>query len=214
VNTRIIAAALVVTGGLLAGQAVAAGQGGYVGFAIGQTKASIAADDINSSLAALGFGSTTTVDESDIGFKFYGGYQFNKNFAVEAGYTDFGKFASHSVITSGGSGTGDGEWRAYSIDFSALGMLPVGNQFSLFGRAGLSFWNLDFSFTAIGPGGIGIASESTSGVSPLLGAGAIFRFTPQLALRAEFERHFSVGDNNTSGESDIDLISLALQFRF
>lgn len=213
-NKRIIAAALVVTGGLLAGQAVAAEQGGYAGFAIGQSRANVDKGDIDSAFSALGLGSNTTVDETDIGFKIYGGYQFNRNFALEGGYTDLGKATSHTIVTSGGSGTGDAEWKAYSIDLSALGMLPVGNQISLFGRAGLSFWNLDFRFTAVGPGGIGIASESTSGVSPLLGIGAIFKFTPQLALRAEFERHFSVGDNNTTGKSDIDLVSLGLQFRF
>lgn len=213
-NTRIIAAALVVTGGLLAGHAVAADQGSYVGFAIGQSKTKIDQGDIDSAFASLGLGASTSVDDTDIGFKVYGGYQFNKNFAMEGGYTDFGKFTSHSVITSGGSGTGDGEWKGYSIDLSALGILPLSDQFSLFGRGGISLWNLDFSFTAAGPGGVGIASESKSGVSPLLGIGATFNFTPQLALRAEFERHFSVGDSDTTGKSDIDLISLGLQVRF
>lgn len=213
-NTRIITAALLVTGGLLAGQAVAADQGGYVGFAIGQSRANVDKGDIDSAFAALGLGSTTSVDETDIGFKVYGGYQFNRNFAIEGGYTDFGKATSHTIVTSGGSGTGDAEWKAWSIDVSALGILPLSDQFSLFGRGGISLWNLDFNFTAIGPGGIGIASESKSGVSPLLGIGATFNFTPQFALRAEFERHFSVGDSDTTGKSDLDLISLGLQFRF
>jgi OOP family OmpA-OmpF porin len=213
-NTRIVAAAVVVTGGLLAGQAVAAEQGGYVGFAIGQSKAKIDQGDIDSAFASLGLGASTSVDDTDIGFKVYGGYRFNRNFAIEGGYTDFGKFTSHSVVTSGGSGTGDGEWKAYSIDLSALGILPLNERFSLFGRAGLSLWNMDFTFTAAGPGGVGIASESRTGFSPLLGIGATFNFTRQLALRAEFERHFSVGDSDTTGKSDIDLISLGLQVRF
>lgn len=33
----------------------------------------------------------TSCDNSDAGFKVYGGYQLAPNFAVEAGYTDFGK---------------------------------------------------------------------------------------------------------------------------
>jgi OmpA-OmpF porin, OOP family len=213
-NTRIIAAALVVTGGLLAGPAVAADQGGYVGFAIGQSRAKVDQGEIDSSLASIGLGSSTSVDDTDIGFKVYAGYQFNKNFAIEGGYTDFGKSTSHSVITSGGSGTADGEWKAWSIDLSALGILPLNEKFSLFGRGGLSLWNLDFTLTANGPGGTASASESKSGVSPLLGIGATYSFTQQLALRAELERHFSVGDSDTTGKSDIDLISIGLQFRF
>ncbi len=133
---------------------------------------------------------------------------------IEGGYSDLGKSKFHSIVTSGGSGTGDGEWRAYSIDISALGILPLGDQFSLFGRAGLGIWNLDFKFTASGPGGTATVSESESGVSPLLGIGATFNFTPQFSLRGEIERHFSVGKDDTTGKSDIDLITLGLQFRF
>ena len=215
-KTHFVVAGFLVAEGLMAaaGQAAAADAGGYIGFGVGQSRAALDANDVNSSLAAAGFGAVTTVEDTDFGFKFYGGYQFNRNFAIEAGYTDFGKFTSHSVIISGGSGTGDGEWKAYSLDVSALGILPVGDRFSLFGRAGLSFWNLDFTFTAMGPGGVGVASQSESGVSPLLGIGAKFDVTPQLALRAEIERHFSVGDSNTTGESDIDLFTVGLQYRF
>ncbi|MEO8009277.1 MAG: outer membrane beta-barrel protein [Betaproteobacteria bacterium] len=96
---------------------------------------------------------------------------------------------------------------------SALGILPLGDQFSLFGRTGLGFWNLDFKFSASGPGGTASASESETGVSPLLGIGTTFNFTPQFSLRGEFERHFSVGKDDTTGKSDIDLITLGLQYR-
>ncbi len=32
------------------------------------------------------------VDDEDISFRFMGGWQFNENFSVEGGYTDFGDF--------------------------------------------------------------------------------------------------------------------------
>ena len=103
----------------MAGQVAAADAGGYVGVAAGWSKSNIDAGEIDSSLASLGLGSTTTVDETDIGFKIYGGYQR---------YTNFGKFTSDTIITSGGSGTGEGQWKGYSIDLSALGILPVGDK--------------------------------------------------------------------------------------
>ncbi len=210
----VIAAALVVTGGLLAGQAVAADTGGYIGISAGQTMSDVDAASADAALGSLGFGSSTTGDETDIGFKLYGGYRFNRNFAVEGGYTDLGKFTAHSVITAGGSGTADWEWDGYSIDVAALGIFPVNERFEIFGRAGLGIWNLDFSFTASGPGGTGIASDSDSGVSPLLGFGAALNINPQIGVRVEYERHFKVGGDDTAGDSDIDLISLGVLFKF
>ena len=212
---RNLVSAFVLAGGFIvpASQAAAADPGGYIGFAVGQSRVDIDAGQINAELASLGFGANTSVDQTGTGFKLYGGYQFNPNFAVEGGYTSFGKATSHSVITSGGSGTGDGRWKGYSLDFSAVGILPL-NDFSLFGRAGLSFWSLDFDFTASGPGGTISPSESDSGVAPLLAIGAAYNFTPRFALRAEYERHFNVGDDDTTGQSDIDLFTVGLQYRF
>ncbi len=59
-------------------------------------------------------------------------------------------------------------------------------------------------------------SQSTivSGVSPILGLGAMFNVSSNLAIRADWERHFAVGDDSTTGESDIDLITIGAQFSF
>lgn len=198
----------------LAAEVAAADSGGYIGIAAGQSRAKVDRGGIDAIFTASSLTASTTIDETGTAFKIYGGYQISQNIAIEGGYSDLGKSKFHSIVTSGGSGTGDGEWRAYSIDISALGILPLGDQFSLFGRAGLGIWNLDFKFTASGPGGTGTVSESESGVSPLLGIGATFNFTPQFSLRGEIERHFSVGKDDTTGKSDIDLITLGLQFRF
>jgi OOP family OmpA-OmpF porin len=197
-----------------AGQVAAADSGGYVGFSAGQSKTNLDGNEIDASLASIGLGSSTSVDDSDFGFKLYGGYQFNKNFALEAGYTDLGELKSHTVITSGSSGTLDGKWKAYSIDISAVGILPVNEKFSLFGRAGVSFWNLDFDLTGNGPGGSGTLSESESGVGPLLAFGASFDIARQFILRAEYERHFDLGKDDTTGKGDVDLLSIGLVYRF
>ncbi len=205
---------LIIASALITTPAAAADMGGYIGLAAGQSRADIDRGGIDATFASLGLTASTNVDETDIGWKIYGGYQFNQYFAVEGGYTDLGEATFNSTITSGGSGTGNGEWKAYSIDLSALGILPIGNQAALFGRAGLSMWDLDFEFTATGPGGTASESDSESGASPLLGLGGMISVTPNLTVRAEFERHFKVGDEDTTGESDIDLISVGLQYRF
>lgn len=213
-HKRFSAAALILLGGFLAVPASAAETGGYFGVAAGQTKADLDEEEFNSDLAALGLGATTTADDTDTGFKIFGGYQFTRNFAIEGGYTNLGKARLDSVITSGGSGTVDGEWKGFSIDVAALGIIPLGDRFSFFGRAGVSIWTLDADVTVSGPGGTSTISESESGVSPLLGIGAAYNITEKITIRAEYERHFDVGDENTTGTSDIDLISLGVLFRF
>ena len=214
IKNGFIFTAIAVAGALIAGPASAADLGGYVGIAAGQSRANVDKGEIDSAFASLGLGSRTSTDETDFGFKVYGGYQFNQYFAVEGGYTNLGKAKSHTVFTSGGSGTADGEWKSYSIDVSALGILPLGNQFALFGRAGVSLWDVKFDFSANGSGGAASTSESENGVSPLLGIGGMISLSSNWTARAEFERHFSVGKSDTTGKSDIDLISVGLQYRF
>ena len=212
IRNCMLAAALM--GSLAAPPALAAEPGGYFGFGAGFSKVELEEDDINDSLAALGFGANTTADDSDTGFKIYGGYRFTSNLAVEVGYTDFGEATFESTITSGGAGTVSGSFGAYSFNVSALGIAPINEKFEVFGRAGLSLWNLDADFAGSGPGGTALASESENGVSPLLGLGAAFNFNERLAIRAEIERHFAIGDEDTTGESDVDLYSVGVVFRF
>ena len=69
------------------------GSGWYGGINNGQSMADIDHGRISSGLLSGGF--TTTVindDDRDTGYKLYGGYQFKKYFALEAGYFDLGKF--------------------------------------------------------------------------------------------------------------------------
>src|SRR3954467_9546316 len=172
---RLVAATVVTVGLVSAAEQVgAADTGGYIGFSAGQSKADLDGNEIDAALASGGFASTTSVEDSDFGFKLYGGYQFNKNFAVEGGYTDLGELTSHTIITSGGGATLNGKWKAYTIDLSAVGILPINEKFSVFGRSGISFWNLDFDLMGNGPAGTATLSESESGVGPLLAIGASF----------------------------------------
>ena len=202
--------------GLQAGSPAAAAEpAAYLGVAFGQSQASdLNAAEINATLASFGLGAVTSVDDNGTPFKLFGGYRLSDNLAIEGGYTSFGEFTSQSTIVSGGSGTMNGEWSGYSLNVAAVGLLPVGESLSIFGRAGLSFWDLEFDLAASGPGGSVSASESESGISPILGFGAMFNISSRFALRADFERHFGVGDDSTTGESDVDLMTIGAQFRF
>lgn len=46
------------------------------------------------------------------------------------------------------------------------------------------------------------------------GIGAAYRFNKQWSLRAEWERFNKLGDENKTGESDVDLLSVGVVFNF
>jgi OOP family OmpA-OmpF porin len=72
--------------------------GWYTGFNAGQSRAKI--DDSRIADGLLDDGLTTTSignDERHFGFKAFGGYEFNRYFALEAGYFNLGRFGFTAV---------------------------------------------------------------------------------------------------------------------
>ena len=106
----------------------------YVGASIGEARVNAGdlGDYINetaSELRALGVQNVSSkVDESDTAFKIFAGYQFNKWFAVEGGYSNFGEFdvglsASDSRGPISASANASAKVSALFVDL--LGHLPA-----------------------------------------------------------------------------------------
>src|SRR5205085_1339549 len=103
------------TSGLLALTAIASNpavadddSGWYVGVNIGQSSAEIDEERISDSLLGAGLSvSSFSKDDSDTGYKLFGGYQFNENFALEGGYFDLGKFGYTATTIPAGTLSGD-----------------------------------------------------------------------------------------------------------
>ncbi|SRR5712692_4574636 len=183
---------------------------GYIGAGIGQSKAI----DLPG-CAAVTSAVSCSVTDTDTGIKVFGGYQFNENGAVEISYIDLGKVtANANFIISGIPVSSQAERKSHGFDLGVIGILPVNNQFSFLGRAGMFLWSADFSVTASG-GGVTLSnSQSASGNSLSYGIGAKYDFDKSIGLRAEFQRFKDVGDKNTTGQSDVDLLSISLVLRF
>lgn len=177
-------AVLVAASCALAAPAGAQSTGFYAGGSVGRSTVDLC-DDLN----GLGL---TGCDDSDTGFKLFGGYEINRNFAVELGFVDLGE-----ISATGPGGTATAETDGFQV--AAVGMLPINPQFGIFGKLGAYMWDL----SASGPGG----SLSDDGTDIMFGAGVSWRFMPQLSLRGEWER-FDIGGD------DVDLLSVGLQFAF
>ncbi len=203
-NTKkslIVTGLVLAAGSLMPHIALAQDMGFYLGASAGQSKAKDACSDLG------GVGFTGSCDDKDTGWKLFAGYQFHKHFAVEGAYVDLGKF--NAVGTASGlpvSANADAKtWQLVGV-----GMLPLANNFSLFGKAGVHRWDLDVR----GRAGGATATASDDGTDFTFGIGAGYDFTKNLGLRVEWERFRDVGEQNTTGKSHVDLLSVGLRYRF
>lgn len=157
--------------------------GFYAGAGGGFTTVDVC-DDLN----ALG---ATSCDDSDFGFKIFGGFKFNQYFGAEAGYVNLGEVSA----TLSGIGV---EVDADGFQLAAVGTYPI-EQFSLLGKVGIYIWDLEASAAG--------ASVSDDGTDIMFGLGGAFHFTPQLSVRGEWERFDFDGD-------DVDFFSASVIYNF
>jgi len=190
--TRIIVVAVLSLGSLIAACQVSA-QSFYIGGSVGKSDF----DDNNAIPDLITSGS---VDGSDTGFKIFGGYQFNQNFGVELAWVDLGK-ASYSGTFSGIPVTG-GSVKTSGLNLSAVGTLPLGSGFALFGKVGFLAWESKANDVT---GGAPFSGKA-DGTDLSLGIGASYDFTKNFGIRAEWERFKAVGD--------IDLLSVGVVYKF
>lgn len=79
--------------------AMAADSGWYVGASLGQSNADYSSGDLKSALEAQGAtGVVASVDNTDTGWKLFGGYQLNKNIGFEAAYVNLGSLTGSAPI--------------------------------------------------------------------------------------------------------------------
>ena len=180
---------MVVACALMSSPALAQHQGFYLGLGFGQSDAK----DACNGAAAFGL----MCDDSDTATKFFAGYQFNRNLAVEAGYTDLGR-----ARFTGPGGSIDFESTGFEV--MAVGIAPLGPQAWLYGKAGIFFWDLDVSFVGL----------SESGTELTYGFGVGFDFTRNFAARFEYQVYPDIGDDFTTGTSDVAVLGVNLIFRF
>ena len=186
----IVGAALALSGAFAAGPAAAQA---YLGGSIGQS-------DIDDQIAT-GLITGGSVDGTDTAFKIFGGYMFNRHFGLELAYVDLGE-ASYSGNFFGLPVTG-GRVALTGLNVSALGALPIGERFSVFGKIGLFMWEAEASDTT---GGVPFSAQQ-DGTDLAFGVGLGYQFTRNLGVRAEWEMF-------TTEDADSNLISVGLLWRF
>jgi len=137
------------------------------------------------------------VDTDANAFRVVGGFQFGDYFGIEAGYHDFGEFSE--TIDLGGRSTRT----KFTADGWTLGGtlgLPLSDQFSLYGRAGVFFWDADVDIE-------GFSINVPNDENPYYGGGAKVDITSKLSLVGDWTRY-------ELDTTESDVISVGFEFRF
>ena len=179
---------------LASAPAMAQDKGWYVGGGFGQSKAK----DFCAGVTTPG----VSCDDSDVTLKGMGGYQFTRNFAVDFGFTATG------VAEARGPG-GTDTITAAIAEATAVGILPLGDRFSLFGKAGIYTSMVEREVNTI----LIRATDDKTNSDLTYGVGVGFLITPKLQLRAEWQRYQDL-DAGTAGKSDLDLVLIGMVYRF
>lgn len=185
--------------------------GWYGGANLGRSAATIDDARITSNLIGQGLVPSSLADrDRDRYYKLFGGYQLNRNFALEGGYFNLGKFGYTANTVPAGSLTGD--IRIHGLNLDLVGRLPISEKFSLIGRVGANY--ADTSGTFVGTGAVRVTNPNPSKrqVNGQLGFGAEYAFNEALAMRLEAERYRvndAIGNNG-----HVDVISVGLIYRF
>ena len=185
--------------------------GWYMGGNAGQSTAKIDDARIARGLAGGGFTTTSINDDNrDNGYKVFGGYLFNKHFAIEGGYFDLGKFGF--TATTLPPGTLNGRLKARGANLDAVLFMNMTERFSLFGRAGVAYADVRDNFSGTGLVVVNNPNPSKKDTNYKFGGGLQYAFNDNLAMRLEAERYRI--DDAVGNKGDIDLVSLGLVYRF
>ena len=141
-------------------------------------------------------GSVYSCDDTDRYWSLYGRSMANDFWGTELAY-----------INMGSMDRGGGKTRAYGLNVSLVGKMPVAQSLGLFGKVGALYGRSRTSTASDAD----ITSGSENGFGLSLGAGLSWDFSPKLSAVLEWDRydfHFR------SGRDQVHATSIGLQYKF
>ena len=203
----LVAAALAAAGS----NAVADDSGWYVGGNLGEAQAKIANGRITDDLLVQGF-TVTAMNDDDrhLGYKLFGGYQFNRYAAIEGGYFDLGRFGYTANTLPPGTLTGNIKLRGGNFDL--VGLLPFTEKFSAFARFGVNYTRAEDRFAGTGAVTVADPERNRQTANYKFGVGLQYAITRSFGLRVEAERYRI--DDAVGNRGDVDLFSAGVLYRF
>jgi hypothetical protein len=168
----------------------------------------------------------TSLDDTDTAFGIVAGYRLTSYLAFEGGFAYFGQVtyksraAGNFPMEGGTLNTNiESETRGFSV--AAIGTWPLTRDWEVFARGGVLLANTKLRIVtdATGqqfipaPGDFDVSGNENS-TETFAGIGIGRRIFENYDLRLEYQRVFSVGNENFGGAGDIDSALLGLNVTF
>jgi OOP family OmpA-OmpF porin len=172
----------------------------YVGISVGQAKTDTGIENLRGNVS---------LDESDTGYKIFGGVKLNPIFSAEVQYANLGQASLSGTTGSQFSIEGDSfvftsngrlDIETQSFGLAAVAGFDINSAIRPYAKLGVHYWDAQFSGSTGG-------SASEHGTDLFYGAGVEFSINKNLAARLEAENY------NLDG-SDARLISVGLSYKF
>lgn|SRR5690606_19772881 len=144
-----------------------------------------------------------STDEKATAYKVGAGVQLNRNIGVEFQYVDLGEVSADIPGMKAEIG-------AKGFGANLVGSLPF-DRFKVYGKVGYHQMESDWRVKLFGDT-LAKGDEDSNVTS--FAIGATYALSPQFELVAEFERYQDLGDEDTTGEADVDLASIGLRYNF
>ncbi len=152
---------------------------------------------------------STDLDDTDFGYRVFGGWRFNEYFAVGASYVDLGELEA-----SGNSPTEPNftdEIEADGYEAWVAGTWPLTKRFSLVGTVGVFSWDQEVTYSD----DFGPWSGDTDGTDMTYGIGANYAITDRLGVHAAYHWYPDIGDLEETGhKNDRDFYGVGFTWLF
>lgn len=177
----------------------------YVTASVGQ---GMADSDRYCSLTNTYSGSPVTCDDNDLALKAAIGLEVNEYIMMEGGYVSLSKFKGANAGTTASA-------EMNGVTMRIVGTWHFTDDFMLMATGGLAILHTDVkSNVPIAPAPASPTNVEETDAEWTFGLGVQYNLTKTIGLRAEWERYFNVGDPYTTGESDIDVATAGVLWKF
>jgi OOP family OmpA-OmpF porin len=161
-------------------------------------------------------------ENTDLGYQALFGYRFLRFFSAELGLVQFGELKSTAKADmdfEDGRGFVPASvsltFAAGGPMFSAIGILPVGEKFEIFGRLGYMFTSSERELSSRVDGQSGTFGSAKGDSQDIVyGVGFAWHFNQVYSIRAEYQQLDQIGQENRTGAEDLSVIAAGLIVRF
>lgn len=202
--------------------------GFYLSANLGQAKYDVSKDDLDElavdsfeSAGAIVLDGSSTFDDKGTPWSIIGGYRFGSYIGAEVGYLNLGEaqYRSQGEVIPPGTATVadatlDMDLSAKGPTLALVGFLPLGERFDLQARAGVFFADTTIDIAAAIDDERSTDDFSANSQDFYFGIGATFYVTSQFALALDYTKFKDVGDEDETGEADVDSLTGGIIYRF